>query len=89
MKISELNDVDASDSRVELYVCNLESDRSIPDGDTKENEPNHFTKAFNKENLSDCGISDSMLQLFCSPDPAAVHPLDSIKYNTEDDTYTW
>ncbi|RVE54789.1 hypothetical protein evm_000556 [Chilo suppressalis] len=59
------------------------------DESSKENEPNHFSKAFNKENLSDCGISESMLQHFCSPDPAVVKPLDSVKYNTEDDTYTW
>lgn len=59
------------------------------DESTKENEPNHFAKAFNKENLSDCGISESMLQHFCSPDPSLVKPLDSVKYNTEDDTYTW
>ncbi|XP_026757832.2 protein downstream neighbor of son homolog [Galleria mellonella] len=56
---------------------------------SKENEPNHFTKAFNKENLSDCGISEEMLQHFCSPDPSIVKPLDSVKYNTEDGTYTW
>lgn len=55
----------------------------------KENEPNHFTKAFNKENLSDCGISEDMLQLFCSSDPSTVKSMDSVKYNAEDDTYTW
>ncbi|KOB60943.1 Protein downstream neighbor of son-like protein, partial [Operophtera brumata] len=43
-----------------------------------ENEPNHFAKAFNKENLSDSGISDSMLQHFCSADPSAVRQLDSV-----------
>ncbi|CAH0748019.1 unnamed protein product [Diatraea saccharalis] len=59
------------------------------DENAKENEPNHFSKAFNKENLSDCGISESMLQHFCSPDPAVVRPLDSVKYNTDDDTYSW
>ncbi|KAM3963449.1 LOW QUALITY PROTEIN: humpty dumpty [Aphomia sociella] len=59
------------------------------DESTKENEPNLFTKAFNKENLSDCGISEEMLQHFCSPDPNLVKSLDSVKYNTEDDTYTW
>ncbi|CAH2074454.1 unnamed protein product, partial [Iphiclides podalirius] len=59
------------------------------DESTKENEPNHFTKAFNKENLSDCGISEEMLQLFCSSDPSLVKSLDSVKYNAEDDTYTW
>ncbi|XP_059050147.1 protein downstream neighbor of son homolog [Achroia grisella] len=59
------------------------------DESSKENEPNHFTKAFNKENLSDCGINEEMLQHFCSPDPSIVKPLDSVKYNTEDDTYSW
>ncbi|CAK1582305.1 unnamed protein product [Parnassius mnemosyne] len=59
------------------------------DESSKENEPNQFTKAFNKENLSDCGISEDLLQLFCSPDPSMVKSLDSVKYNTEDDTYTW
>ncbi|XP_068629777.1 protein downstream neighbor of son homolog isoform X2 [Battus philenor] len=56
---------------------------------SKQNEPNHFTKAFNKENLSDCGINKDLLQLFCSPDPSTVKSLDSVKYNVEDDTYTW
>ncbi|XP_012552973.1 protein downstream neighbor of son homolog [Bombyx mori] len=56
---------------------------------SKENEANHFTKAFNKENLSDCGLSEDMLQHFCSPDPAVVKTLDSVKYNTEDDTYSY
>ncbi|KAF9822296.1 hypothetical protein SFRURICE_017571 [Spodoptera frugiperda] len=55
----------------------------------EENEPNHFTKAFNKENLSDCGISEEILQHFCSSDPNVVKPLDCVKYNTEDDTYMW
>ncbi|XP_050666180.1 protein downstream neighbor of son homolog isoform X2 [Leptidea sinapis] len=55
---------------------------------SKENE-NHFAKAFNKENLSDCGISEQLLAHFCSPDPSVVRPLDSVKYNLEDDTYTW
>ncbi|KAF9410729.1 hypothetical protein HW555_010274 [Spodoptera exigua] len=59
------------------------------DESSKENEPNHFTKAFNKENLSDCGISEEMLQHFCSSDPNVVKPLDCVKYNTEDDTYMW
>ncbi|XP_073944314.1 humpty dumpty [Choristoneura fumiferana] len=59
------------------------------DESAKENEPNHFTKAFNKENLSDCGISEKMLQHFCSADPSLVTALDSIKYNPEDNTYTW
>lgn len=61
----------------------------ILDESSKENEPNHFTKAFNKENLSDCGISEEMLQHFCSSDPNVVKPLDCVKYNTEDDTYMW
>ncbi|VVC89739.1 unnamed protein product [Leptidea sinapis] len=55
---------------------------------SKENE-NHFAKAFNKENLSDCGISEQLLAHFCSPYPSVVRPLDSVKYNLEDDTYTW
>ncbi|KAL0893652.1 hypothetical protein ABMA27_013812 [Loxostege sticticalis] len=59
------------------------------DESSKENEPNAFSKAFNKENLSDCGISEEMLQHFCSPDPQLVQPLDSVKYNTEDSTYSW
>ncbi|XP_026329618.1 protein downstream neighbor of son homolog [Hyposmocoma kahamanoa] len=59
------------------------------DESSKENEPNHFTKAFNKENLSDCGISEEMLQHFCSSDPSLIKSLDSVKYNTEDNTYTW
>ncbi|XP_053623902.1 protein downstream neighbor of son homolog [Plodia interpunctella] len=59
------------------------------DESSKENEPNLFSKAFNKENLSDCGISEAMLQHFCSPDPSLVQALDSVKYNPEDDTYTW
>ncbi|XP_063531729.1 protein downstream neighbor of son homolog [Cydia strobilella] len=59
------------------------------DESSKENEPNHFAKAFNKENLSDCGISEDMLQHFCSSDPSIVKPLDSVKYNAEDNTYTW
>ncbi|XP_046965089.1 protein downstream neighbor of son homolog [Vanessa cardui] len=56
---------------------------------SNENDPNHFTKAFNKENLSDCGINEDMLQLFCSSDPNAVQSLDSVKYNPEDHTFTW
>ncbi|XP_032513658.1 protein downstream neighbor of son homolog [Danaus plexippus] len=56
---------------------------------SKDNEQNQFTKAFNKENLSDCGISDEMLQLFCSSDPGSIKSVDSVKYNSEDDTYTW
>ncbi|XP_049867704.1 protein downstream neighbor of son homolog [Pectinophora gossypiella] len=59
------------------------------DESSKENEPNHFTKAFNKENLSDCGISEELLQLLCSSDASIIKPLDSVKYNPEDDTYTW
>ncbi|KAG6452901.1 hypothetical protein O3G_MSEX007855 [Manduca sexta] len=55
----------------------------------KENEPKHFAKAFNKENLSDCGINEDMLQHFCSSDPKIIKTLDSVKYNTEDSTYTW
>ncbi|CAH2086770.1 unnamed protein product [Euphydryas editha] len=54
-----------------------------------ENDPNHFTKAFDKENLSDCGINENMLQLFCSSDPNVIKSLDSVKYNSEDDTFTW
>ncbi|XP_013139272.1 PREDICTED: protein downstream neighbor of son homolog [Papilio polytes] len=56
---------------------------------SKDNEPNHFTKAFNNENLSDCGISKDMLQLFCSSDPDLVKSLDSVRYNAEDETYSW
>ncbi|XP_013181992.1 PREDICTED: protein downstream neighbor of son homolog [Papilio xuthus] len=56
---------------------------------SKENEPNHFTKAFNKENLSDCGINKDMLQLFCSSDPSLVKSIDSVKYDAEDETYSW
>ncbi|XP_072944042.1 protein downstream neighbor of son homolog [Epargyreus clarus] len=59
------------------------------DESSKENDPNQFTKAFNKENLSDCGISEEMLQHFCSPDPSLVKSVESIKYNSEDDTYSW
>ncbi|CAB3234607.1 unnamed protein product [Arctia plantaginis] len=59
------------------------------DESSKGNEPNHFTKAFNKENLSDCGISKDMLQHFCSPDPNVIKAIDCVKYNTEDETYTW
>ncbi|CAH0604508.1 unnamed protein product [Chrysodeixis includens] len=59
------------------------------DESSKENDPNLVAKAFNKENLSDCGISEEMLQHFCSPDPSMIKPLDSVKYNTEDNTYTW
>ncbi|XP_013190045.1 protein downstream neighbor of son homolog [Amyelois transitella] len=59
------------------------------DESSKDKEPNLFSKAFNKENLSDCGISETMLQHFCSPDPSLVKSLDSVKYNPEDDTYTW
>lgn len=59
------------------------------DESSKENEPNHFAKAFNKENLSDCGISEEMLQHFCSSDPNVIKPLDCVKYNMDDDTYMW
>ncbi|XP_023941738.1 protein downstream neighbor of son homolog [Bicyclus anynana] len=59
------------------------------DETSKENEPNNFAKAFNKENLSDCGISEEMLQLFCSSDSSVLKSLDSVKYNSEDDTYSW
>lgn len=69
--------------RLMMFFC------FVSDENSKENEPNHFAKAFNKENLSDSGISDGMLQHFCSADPTAVRQLDSVKYNTEDDTYTW
>lgn len=62
---------------------------AVSDEISKENEPNHFAKAFNKENLSDCGISEDMLQYFCSADPSVTKQLDSVKYNTEDDSYTW
>lgn len=61
----------------------------LTDESTKENEPNHFTKAFNKENLSDCGISEDTLQHFCSPDPSVIKVIDGVKYNIEDGTYTW
>ncbi|KAJ2952577.1 hypothetical protein O0L34_g6900 [Tuta absoluta] len=61
----------------------------MQDDSSKENEPNHFTKAFNQENLSDCGIKEDLLQLFCSPDPGLVRTLDSVKYNPDDDTYSW
>lgn len=56
---------------------------------SREKEANDFGQAFNKENLSDCGISKDVLDLFCSTDPEIVQPLDSVKYNPEDDTYTW
>ncbi|XP_034840439.1 protein downstream neighbor of son homolog [Maniola hyperantus] len=59
------------------------------DKTSKENEPNNFAKAFNKENLSDCGISEDMLQLFCSSDASALKSIDSVKYNAEDGTYSW
>ncbi|KAJ0180344.1 hypothetical protein K1T71_003748 [Dendrolimus kikuchii] len=61
----------------------------IKDELVEDNEPNHFTKAFNKENLSDCGMSEQMLQYFCSADPNIIKQLDSVKYNFEDKTYTW
>ncbi|CAH0718845.1 unnamed protein product, partial [Brenthis ino] len=56
---------------------------------SKQKEPNDFAQAFNKENLSDCGLSEDVLKLFCSTDPSNVKPLDSVKYNSEDDTFTW
>lgn len=59
------------------------------DESSNENEPNNFTKAFNKENLSDCGMSDQMLQHFCSSDASIIKQLDSVKYNIEDDTFSW
>ncbi|XP_047505135.1 protein downstream neighbor of son homolog [Pieris napi] len=59
------------------------------DESTKENEPNHFAKAFNKENLSDCGISEDLLTHFCSSETNSILSLDSVKYNSEDDTFTW
>ncbi|XP_041977627.1 protein downstream neighbor of son homolog isoform X2 [Aricia agestis] len=62
--------------------------RVLAEESTKENEPNHFSKAFNKENLSDCGLSEDMLKLFCSPDPSLIQSIDSVKCN-EDGTYTW
>ncbi|XP_048479345.1 protein downstream neighbor of son homolog [Plutella xylostella] len=55
----------------------------------KENEANNFTNAFSKENLSDCGLSADMLQQFCSPDPDVIRVLDSVTYNSEDDTFSW
>ncbi|CAG4907999.1 unnamed protein product [Colias eurytheme] len=63
--------------------------RTLAEESTKENEPNHFAKAFKKENLSDCGISEDLLLHFCSSDPNSIKSLDSVKYNAEDDTYTW
>lgn len=56
---------------------------------SSEKDPNHFTKAFDKENLSDCGINEDMLQLFCSADPNIMKSLDSVKYNSGDNTFTW
>ncbi|CAK1552557.1 unnamed protein product [Leptosia nina] len=59
------------------------------DESSKENEPNHFANAFKKENLSDCGISDELLTHFCSSEPGSILCLDSVKYDAENDTYTW
>ncbi|XP_003701085.1 humpty dumpty isoform X2 [Megachile rotundata] len=42
---------------------------------------------FGKENLSDCGFSDELLQYFCNPDPSHIQLVESIKFSNN--LYTW
>ncbi|XP_071561610.1 protein downstream neighbor of son homolog [Temnothorax nylanderi] len=42
---------------------------------------------FGQENLSDCGFNEELLSHFCSPDPARIEILDSLKFFNG--LYTW
>jgi len=46
--------------------------------------PSHV---FGQENLSDCGFNQELLGHFCSPDPAKIEVLESIKFSNG--LYTW
>lgn len=43
---------------------------------------------FEKENLSDCGLDNKVLEHFCTPN-IAVTNVECLKYNSDSKTFTW
>lgn len=57
-------------------------------------EPNDKSKVkdgivFVKENLSDCGLNDTVLEKFCAVDSKNIANVECIKYDSDKKTYTW
>lgn len=54
---------------------------------TEEDPMKVAPNVFGQENLSDCGFNEELLSHFCSPDPARIEVLDSLKFFNG--LYTW
>lgn len=44
---------------------------------------------FIKENLSDCGLNDKVLERFCATESKNIVNVECIKYDSDNKTYTW
>ncbi|KAF5307313.1 hypothetical protein FQR65_LT07029 [Abscondita terminalis] len=58
-----------------------------PEIEDKENQNVSGCTVFGQENLSDCGLTSSILKHFCSPLLKLVQNVDSLKYNPDTKSY--
>lgn len=63
---------------------NTKSDENIDQNDSK-----FGSAVFGKAGLSDCGLSETIIDRFCSNDDKSIANVECIKYSAEDRTYSW
>ncbi|KAK9881947.1 hypothetical protein WA026_018141 [Henosepilachna vigintioctopunctata] len=65
---------------------------TIPFSKTHNPEEENRTKGeiiFVKENLSDCGLNEKVLEYFCTVDSKCIVNVECIKYDSDNKTFTW
>ncbi|KAB0801771.1 hypothetical protein PPYR_04113 [Photinus pyralis] len=88
--LSELNPQDQSFTATFGHITSSMAFSKL--GETEKIETDSNTSGFSvfsKENLSDCGLTSTILKHFCSSEKGLIQNVDSLKYNPEIKSYTW
>ncbi|KAK4881478.1 hypothetical protein RN001_004797 [Aquatica leii] len=89
--LSELHPIDQNFTATFAHVSSTTAFSKVkePEIAEKENIETSGCTVFGQENLSDCGLTMSILKHFCSPHLKLVQNVESLKYNPDKKSYTW
>ncbi|KAL1501025.1 hypothetical protein ABEB36_006430 [Hypothenemus hampei] len=83
--IQNIFNINSSDRSLTMTFTDLESTRSFSKVPTQSDG----NDIFGKENLSDCGLNDLVLNRLCSNDSSSIRNVECLKYSGESKRFSW
>lgn len=86
--IHNLFGINSVDHTMSANFVNLPSTLSFNKITKKTEETQECNNIFEKENLSDCGLSGNIIERFCKQNTSITN-VECLKYDSDSKTYTW